>query len=126
MTPAAGYVVLHGVMIAIFALVPVVGAAIVWAPAAVWLALTGHFLQGAVLAAVGVLVLGSVDNVVRPLLMSGKSEVNTLVMLVSLMGGVSAFGFIGIVLGPLVAAVLSALVGSYQGEVEVVPKAIAG
>jgi predicted PurR-regulated permease PerM len=61
-----------------------------------------------------VLVLGNVDNVVRPLLLAGKSQMNTLVLIISLMGGVSAFGFIGIVVGPLVAALLTALVGSYQ------------
>ena len=54
----------------------------------------------------GLLVLGNVDNVVRPLLLAGKSQVNTLVLIISLMGGVSAFGFIGIVLGPLVAVLL--------------------
>ena len=62
----------------------------------------------------GVLVLGNVDNVVRPFLLSGKAQMNTLVLIISLMGGVSAFGFIGIVLGPLVAALLTALVESYH------------
>jgi predicted PurR-regulated permease PerM len=65
---------------------------------------------------VGVLVLGNVDNVVRPLLLSGKAKMNTLVLIISLMGGVSAFGFIGIVLGPLVAALVTALVESYHAE----------
>ena len=50
---------------------------------------------------------------VRPLLLSGSARMNTMVLLVSLMGGVSAFGFIGIVLGPLVAAIVTALVESY-------------
>jgi predicted PurR-regulated permease PerM len=109
--PAA---VLWGTMIAIFALLPLVGAALVWVPAAIWLALSGSLVRGIVLAAVGVLVLGNVDNVVRPLLLAGKSQMNTLVLIISLMGGVSAFGFIGIVVGPLVAALLTALVGSYQ------------
>ena len=62
--------------------------------------LSGSLVKGIVLAAVGVLVLGNVDNVVRPLLLSGKAQMNTLVLIISLMGGVSAFGFIGIVLGP--------------------------
>jgi predicted PurR-regulated permease PerM len=69
---------------------------------------------------VGLLVLGNVDNVVRPLLLSGKAKMNTLVLIISLMGGVSAFGFIGIVLGPLVAALVTALVESYHGEPAVV------
>jgi predicted PurR-regulated permease PerM len=121
--------VLWGVMMGILALLPLVGATLVWLPAAVWLALSGSLVKGIVLAAVGVLVLGSIDNVVRPLLLSGKAQMNTLVLIVSLMGGVSAFGFIGIVLGPLVAALVTALVESYHavpgpdtaGEPQVAP-----
>jgi predicted PurR-regulated permease PerM len=117
---------LWGVMIGFFALLPVAGAALIWAPAAVWLALTGHMLQGIVIAAVGILVLGNVDNVVRPLLLSGKSSVSTPVLVISLLGGVAAFGFIGIVLGPLVAAILSAIVGSYEKAVDVAQEAAEG
>jgi predicted PurR-regulated permease PerM len=110
--------VLWGVMMFVLAFLPLIGATLVWLPAAAWLALSGSLAKGAVLALVGVLVLGNVDNVLRPLLLSGKSQMNTLVLIISLMGGVSAFGFIGIVLGPLVAAVLTALVESYQAEPE--------
>lgn len=109
-----GGAALWGSMMGILALLPLVGATLVWLPAAVWLALSGSLVKGIVLAAVGVLVLGNVDNVVRPLLLSGKSQMNTLVLIISLLGGVSAFGFIGIVLGPLVAAILTALVESYH------------
>ena len=101
--------VLWGAIMGILALLPLVGATLVWLPA-VSLALSGSLVKGVVLAAVGVLILGNVDNVVRPLLLSGKAQMNTLVLIISLMGGVSAFGFIGIVLGPLVAALLTALV----------------
>jgi predicted PurR-regulated permease PerM len=110
--------VLWGAIMGIVALLPLVGATLVWLPAAVWLALSGSVVKGIVLAGVGVLVLGNVDNVVRPILLSGKAQMNTLVLIISLMGGVSAFGFIGIVLGPLVAALLTALVESYQAEPE--------
>jgi predicted PurR-regulated permease PerM len=80
-------------------------------------------VKGVVLALVGLLILGNVDNVVRPLLLSGTARMNTLVLLVSLLGGVSAFGFIGIVLGPVVAAVVTALVESYQLQPEDLPPA---
>ena len=113
--------VLWGAMMGILALLPLVGATLVWLPAAVWLALSGAVVKGIVLAAVGVLVLGNVDNVVRPLLLSGKSKMNTLVLIISLMGGVSAFGFIGIVIGPLVAALVTALVESYHAAPEPAP-----
>ena len=110
--------VLWGVMMFLLSFLPLIGATLVWLPAAVWLALSGSLVKGVILAAVGVVILGNVDNVVRPLLLSGKSQMNTLVLIISLMGGVSAFGFIGIVLGPLVAALVTALVESYQAEPE--------
>jgi predicted PurR-regulated permease PerM len=101
-------------LMTVLSLLPAVGAALVWAPAAIWLAVSGSLVKGIVLALVGVLVLGNVDNVVRPMVLSGSARMSTLVLIVSLLGGVSAFGFIGIVLGPVVAAVLTALVESYH------------
>jgi predicted PurR-regulated permease PerM len=108
--------VLWGIIMTILSFLPLVGSALVWAPVAIWLAVTGHVVKGVVLALVGVLVLGNVDNVVRPLLLAGKSKMSTLVLIISLMGGVSAFGFIGIVLGPLVAALLTAVVDAYYAR----------
>jgi hypothetical protein len=70
-------------------------------------------VKGVVLALVGVLVLGNTDNVVRPLMLSGTARMSTLVLIISILGGVSAFGFIGIVLGPVVGAVFTALVETY-------------
>ena len=81
---------------------------------AAWLVLSGSLVKGIVLTLVALLVLGQIDNVVRPLLLAGKSQMSTLVLIISLLGGVSAFGFIGIVLGPLVAALLTALFESYE------------
>ena len=101
-------------LLAVLSLLPAVGGALVWGPAAIWLALSGSLVKGVILALVGLLILGNVDNVVRPWLLSGTARMSTLVLLISLLGGVSAFGFIGIVLGPVVAAVLTALVESYH------------
>jgi predicted PurR-regulated permease PerM len=106
--------VLWGVMMGLLSFLPLVGTAFVWAPAAIWLALSGSLTKGIILAAVGLGIMGQVDNVVRPLLLSGKSQLSTVVLIISLMGGVSAFGFIGIVLGPLVAALVTALFESYE------------
>lgn len=103
-----------GLVMAILSFLPLVGATLIWLPAAVWLMLSGSLAKGIILILVGIVIMGHVDNVVRPLLLSGKSQMNTLVLIMSLMGGLSAFGFIGIVLGPLVAAVVTALVESYQ------------
>jgi predicted PurR-regulated permease PerM len=112
-------------LMTILAVLPVGGAALVWAPAALWLALSGSFTRGLVLALVGVLILGNIDNVVRPLMLSGRSRMSTLMLIISLLGGVSAFGFIGFVLGPVVGAVLTGLVKTYallpEVESETIP-----
>ncbi len=102
-----------GVMIGLLALLPMMGATLVWLPAGLWLLLSGSAAKGIVVLLVGVLILGNVDNVIRPLMLSGKSQVSTPVLIISLLGGLSAFGFIGIVLGPLVAALLTALAETY-------------
>jgi predicted PurR-regulated permease PerM len=112
-----------GCMMAVLAVLPVVGATLVWAPAAAWLALSGSFVKGVILALVGVLVLGTTDNVVRPLMLMGKTRMSTLVLIISLLGGVSAFGFIGIVLGPVVGAVLTAFIKTYALVPEAAPEA---
>jgi predicted PurR-regulated permease PerM len=104
---------LWGCLMAMLAILPAVGATLVWAPAAIWLAVSGSIVKGVVLALIGVLVMGNVDNVVRPLMLAGSSRMSTLLLIISLLGGVSAFGFIGIVLGPVVAAVLTAFVQMY-------------
>ncbi|MFI5007869.1 MAG: AI-2E family transporter [Solirubrobacterales bacterium] len=115
-----------GLVMAILSFLPLVGATLIWLPAAIWLMLSGSLAKGIILILVGIVILGHVDNVVRPLLLSGKSQMNTLVLIMSLMGGLSAFGFIGIVLGPLVAAVVTALVESYQPPPAVAEPAAAG
>ena len=102
-----------GVMIGLLALLPMMGATLVWLPAGLWLLLSGSAAKGIVVLLVGVLILGNVDNVIRPLMLSGSSQVSTPVLIISLLGGLSAFGFIGIVLGPLVAALLTALAETY-------------
>jgi predicted PurR-regulated permease PerM len=87
---------LWGCAMGLLATLPAVGAALVWAPTAVWLALSGSVVNGLLLALFGLLVLGNTDNVVRTLMLSGKSRMNPLVLIMSLLGGVVAFGFIGV------------------------------
>src|SRR5690606_29753011 len=80
---------------------------------AIWLLATGEVARGIVLIVVGAGLIGLIDNVLRPMLLSGRSAMNGLVTFVALLGGVAAFGFIGIVLGPVVVAVATALLNAY-------------
>jgi predicted PurR-regulated permease PerM len=104
-----------GVVGALFALVPLVGTTIVWGPGAIFLAIHGDYGQALFLALWGVIVVGMVDNFLRPLLISGRAEVPTLAVFVGVMGGLSAFGFIGLFLGPIVLGLLVALF-RYESE----------
>jgi predicted PurR-regulated permease PerM len=105
----AGAPVAWGVAVAICSLIPAVGASIVWAPVALWWLLTGEVVRGVILIIVGAGVIGLVDNVLRPVLLSGRTSVSGLIVFIGLLGGVSAFGFVGLVLGPIVLVIAGTL-----------------
>ena len=98
-----------GVLAALFALVPFVGPVIVWGPGALYLASQGNYGPAIFLTLWGAIVVGMVDNFLRPLLISGRAEVPTLAVFVGVMGGLQAFGFIGLFVGPIVLGLLVAL-----------------
>ncbi|MGE0464609.1 MAG: AI-2E family transporter [Vicinamibacterales bacterium] len=91
-----------GVAMAVCAVIPVVGTTLIWGPVAIWWLLSGEVVKALVLAGIGMGVIGSVDNLLRPLLLSGRTSVNGLVVFIGLLGGLTAFGFVGLVLGPIV------------------------
>jgi predicted PurR-regulated permease PerM len=98
-----------GVLAALFALVPFVGPVIVWGPGALYLASQGDYGHAIFLTLWGTIAVGMVDNFLRPLLISGRAEVPTLAVFVGVMGGLQAFGFIGLFVGPIVLGLLVAL-----------------
>jgi len=108
--------VFWGVVMAFFCLLPF-GAWVVWLPAAVILGVNGDVTRALILGGLGVGAVSLADNVVRPALMSGRVHINGLVIFVSLLGGLSVFGLLGIVLGPvLIATALSMLTGYLNYE----------
>jgi predicted PurR-regulated permease PerM len=90
-------------------IIPVVGSALIWAPVAIYFLVTGGIWKGVFLVIWGVVVVSSIDNVIRPLVVSGRVELHPMVLLFFILGGVEAFGFLGLFLGPVVASVLAAL-----------------
>jgi len=98
-----------GVLGIILALVPMVGPAVLWIPGAIWLATRGDTSYAIFLALWGSIVVGLVDNLLRPLLISGRAEVPTLAVFIGVIGGLAAFGFIGLFVGPIVLGLLIAL-----------------
>jgi predicted PurR-regulated permease PerM len=99
---------LFGVIMAIFALVPVIGSGAVWVPAGLYLLITGETWQGLFVLLTGFFVISSADNVLRPILVGRDTGIPDWIILITTLGGISFVGFSGIVLGPLVAGLFLA------------------
>ena len=100
--------ILWGALMAVLSLLPVFGAGLVWAPTAIDLLLTGSLWKGIVLLVFGTLVISTIDNILRPLLVGSDVKMPSYVVLVSTLGGIAIFGVNGFVIGPLVAALFLA------------------
>jgi predicted PurR-regulated permease PerM len=107
---------LFGIVAAFCSLIPIVGPAMVWVPGSVFLFVTGHWLRAVILLAWGALVVGTADNVVRPLVIMGRVRYHPLILLFALIGGVKQFGFVGLFIGPVVISTVVALVEELQQE----------
>jgi predicted PurR-regulated permease PerM len=99
---------LWAVVMAFLSLLPAIGAAVVWAPVAIYFLVTGSVWQGVVLIAFGVIVIGLVDNVLRPVLVGKDTKMPDYLVLLSTLGGMALFGLNGFVIGPVVAALFIA------------------
>jgi predicted PurR-regulated permease PerM len=108
--------VFWGSVMAISSLIPFVGTALVWAPAAGFLALTGHKGLAVFLVLWSIVLIGSIDNFLRPLLMRGGSNMSTLWMFFAVIGGLQLFGLPGMVYGPIVFGLCQVLLRLYQHE----------
>lgn len=105
------------VIIAFLAFLPIVGPWLVWIPAAVGLVISGDVANGMALAALGFVLISGADNVLRPMLIAGRSQLNGLLVFIGVLGGISAFGLLGFVLGPLVMATAVGMLKGYQESV---------
>ena len=100
--------VVFGVLAALLSLLPIGGAAFVWVPAVIWLLIDGRWGYAIFMAAWGVM-LGGLDNVLRPILISGRARISALAVFVGVLGGIPAFGPIGIIAGPVILSLVLAL-----------------
>ncbi len=103
-----------GVMMGFLSLVPFFGSALIWVPASIGLMLEGHIIRGILFAAFCAIIVGMVDNVVRPWFISGRSQMNGLLVFIGLLGGLSVFGLLGVVLGPIIVAMAASLLDLYK------------
>lgn len=101
---------LWGAVMVVLSLVPLLGAFIVWVPAALFLVLSGHAGKALILTIWGVAVIGTADNFLYPILVGKDIRMHTVVIFFSVLGGVAAFGAVGLVIGPVVFALADALI----------------
>lgn len=105
-----------GVIMMFFSLIPAVGTGFIWVPAGIFKLATGHYVQGAGILLTGIIVIGNVDNLLRPRLLGKDTEMHPLLILFSTLGGIAAFGLLGIILGPIIAALFITIWSIYGEE----------
>lgn len=95
---------------------PLVGTGLIWVPAALYYMVTGDMPRGVALLALGLLFISMIDNIVKPLVIQGRMGLHILLVFFSILGGLKVFGFLGIVLGPLIAALFQTFLTLYRAE----------
>ena len=108
--------VFWGVVTMVFAILPVVGAGMIWAPAAVSLVLNGHPGYAILLTVIGVVVVANVENLIRPYIFKRYSEIHPMITLVGAVVGVGYFGILGLLIGPLALSYFFELIRMYRQE----------
>jgi predicted PurR-regulated permease PerM len=109
-------VLLWSTLTALFSLVPLVGTAIVWAPWALYLFAIGSWWRGSILVILSIVLVGSIDNVLKPWLIEGKAKMHTVLVFFSILGGISYFGIVGMIAGPIVVALGLTFLDLYKIE----------
>lgn len=105
---------LWGSIMTLLSMIPLIGSTVVWIPTAGWLLLNGHYFKALFLALWGGLAISSVDNFLRPRLVGGRTRLHELLIFFSVVGGLQAFGILGIVIGPVLVAITLALLDVFR------------
>ncbi len=117
-----GYALLGGLSVSVFlafltgvaSLVPVVGSALIWVPTAIYVLFGVEVWRGIALLLWGALVVGSIDNIVRPVMIGGRVQIPTVLLLFAILGGIQVYGMLGIIVAPVVVAILIGFVEIYR------------
>jgi predicted PurR-regulated permease PerM len=108
------FAVLLGTAAFFLAFLPVGGAALVWVPTTAGLFVTGDWVRGAIFGVYSMLVVSSIDNLIRPIVIGSQAQLSTPILFFGILGGLQAYGFIGLFLGPAILATFSVLVRLYR------------
>lgn len=105
---------LWGIVMGIATFIPIVGTALVWVPATIYLFMTGAYIKGATLLVFSILLISQIDYFLRPYLISGKTHLHSLFLFFSILGGLSVFGLLGLILGPIIIALCVSILEIYR------------
>jgi len=101
--------VFWGFIMTILAFLPVLGTGLVWGPAGIIELVNGHIIGGIFLLVYGFFIVAGIDNLLRPRIISGRGRIHPIIALIGVIGGLKVFGFLGIIIGPLIAALFIAM-----------------
>jgi len=105
-----------GAFMAFLSIIPIIGAPLVYLPAGFILIIQDEIFRGVVLLIWGSIVVSQIDNFLRPILISGRTRLHTLVLFFSILGGIYVFGFLGLIMGPVIAAMIYSLINIYREQ----------
>jgi predicted PurR-regulated permease PerM len=103
-----------GTVMAMLSLIPIVGPYLVYLPAGVILMVSGSWIRGIIVLALGIVVVSQSDNLLRPVIVGHRTKIPTLVLFFSILGGIKLFGLLGVILGPVVASIILTLIEVYR------------
>lgn len=106
--------IVWGVVMTFMSMIPMLGSFVVWVPAAIYLAVTGHYVKAIALVVWGTVVIGMIDNFLRPKLVGSRTKLHELLIFFAVLGGLQVFGVLGIVLGPVVLVLALALIEVFR------------
>jgi predicted PurR-regulated permease PerM len=109
--------ILWGATMALLALVPLFGPYLIYIPAAIILVASGSWVKGIILAGLGVLLVSQADNILKPIIIGRRTKIHQLILFFSMLGGLRAFGLLGIIVGPVLASIILALLDVYKPHV---------
>ena len=110
--------ILWGTAMAFLSFIPIGGTALVWVPASILLMVQKAFLKGIILLGLGIFGISLVDNLLRPFFISARTKVHPLLLFFAVLGGIQAFGFIGVVAGPMIVTLCLTLIEIYIQGIE--------
>ncbi|MDP3916713.1 MAG: AI-2E family transporter [Nanoarchaeota archaeon] len=108
--------ILWGLVTVVVAILPFVGAALIWLPASIYMLISGETFNGLGLLFYGIFIISTIDNIIRPSIVGSKAKIHPALVLLGVLGGIELFGFLGIIIGPLVLSILTIFIELYLLE----------